>query len=105
MEEFSNEHPELVLDIHFEEMKMDPTACVKKVAVFLHKELTDDTVKTIAEKCSFKNLKAADEILKNIPDNLLRNFSEEHMAKMKKYGFIPFFRKGIFVYIFYEIIT
>ena len=49
-------HPILLLQ--YEENKKDPVACVKKIAIFLEIEISDQFAEDIAEKTNFTKLKA-----------------------------------------------
>lgn len=70
------------------------TAVVERVAQFLNKELSKDTIDDIAEKCSFKNLKAADATLKGIPEKCFSHLTVEEIEQHKKHKMPSFFRKG-----------
>ena len=74
----------------------NPTEAVRKVARFLNKDLSEETVNSIAEKCSFKNLKAANDSLKKRPEQL----AERVRLLQEKGGKIPsgppnLYRKGM----------
>lgn len=94
MESFTEDNKEQVLELHFEDMKTNLTAVVERVAQFLNKELSKDTIDDIAEKCSFKNLKAADATLKGIPEKCFSHLTVEEIEQHKKHKMPSFFRKG-----------
>lgn len=94
MEQFTKENPELVLTLHFEEMKKNPTEAVRKVANFLNKDLTDEVIQSIADKCSFQNLKTANETMKQRPLNLVERLTEEEKGRMIKHKPPQMYRKG-----------
>lgn len=64
MEKFIQDHPGQILHLCFEDMKKNPVEAVEQVAKFLNKYLSKELMADIAEKCSFKNLKKADDKLK-----------------------------------------
>ena len=68
---------------------------MRKVAGFLNKDVPDDLMRGIADKCSFKNLKHATETYKQ-PWDLTSKLSpeeQEMIAKWKKQE-TQFYRKG-----------
>lgn len=93
MEKFAEAHKDLVLELRFEEMKEDLTAAVAKVAKFLNKDLSQEIIEAIAEKCSFNNLKTA-HVQKVVPIDPNSRFTAEDLEQLKKHGNIPFLRKG-----------
>ncbi len=50
------DHPNLCL-LFFEDMKKDLEGCIRKVAKFLGKDVTDEQVKMLIENLTFKNMK------------------------------------------------
>ena len=67
--------------------RQDPVAAVTRIAEFLGKELSKDLIVEIADKCSFKNLAAADEKLKQTPTvTLLDNPGEFGTSQMYRKG-------------------
>uniref|UniRef100_A0A8C6SBE3 Sulfotransferase n=1 Tax=Neogobius melanostomus TaxID=47308 RepID=A0A8C6SBE3_9GOBI len=72
-----------IMFITYEEMKEDLPAALRRISSFLGKNLSDETIHTIAEHCSFNAMK----------DNPMSNFSlvpKIYMDSDKS----PFFRKG-----------
>ena len=72
----------------------DLPAAVSKVAEFLKIHLSRDTLQDIAEKCSFENLKAADEALKTRTDVVKSGLTENETKQRKNNGRSWVFRKG-----------
>lgn len=73
-----------IMYITYEEMKEDLPAAVRRIASFLGKNLSDETIIKIAENCSFKAMK----------ENPMSNFSlvpKVYMDSDKS----PFLRKGV----------
>ena len=68
---------------------------MRKVASFLNKDLPDDVIQDIADKCSFKNLKHATETYKQ-PWDLTSKLSpeEQEMIANWKTQETQFYRKG-----------
>ena len=60
-----------VLFLHFEEMKRDLPAVIRRVAAFLDVTLTDAERTRVAEKCSFSYMKAHEEQFEMMPPNFL----------------------------------
>ena len=56
---FTQDNPDQVLTLWFEDMLKNPAETVRKVSHFLNKNLSEELIKTIAENISFKELKAA----------------------------------------------
>ena len=71
------------------------TEAVRKVAGFLNKDLPDDVIAAIADKCTFKNLKHATETFKQ-PWDLTSKLSleEQEMIANWKTQETQFYRKG-----------
>ena len=68
---------------------------VREVATFLNKALSDDVIRDIANKCSFKNLKHADKAFKQKWDLTARLPPEERKLVLKrKTKQTQVFRKG-----------
>ncbi|XP_045175567.1 sulfotransferase 1A1-like [Mercenaria mercenaria] len=61
---FSEQHPEQILNLFFEDLKEDPVREIKKINSFLETGRSEDLIKRIAEACDFKNLKKADADIK-----------------------------------------
>jgi hypothetical protein len=57
--------------VHFEEMKRDLSAVIRRVAAFLDVSLTDAELTQVAEKCSFDYMKAHEEQFEMMPPNFL----------------------------------
>ena len=95
MESFMKEHPDIVLNLYFEEIKQDPVETVRKLAKFLEADLTQDVVRQIAEKCSFVSLKETESsgIKQYIPE-VFSHVGEREIAKLQEQGGIVLFRKG-----------
>ena len=72
----------------------DTPAAVSKVAKFLNKDLSDETIRDIAEKCSFKNLRAADEAVKTRTDVVKTGLTENEAKQRKSVGRSWVYRKG-----------
>uniref|UniRef100_A0A8C6SQ13 Sulfotransferase n=1 Tax=Neogobius melanostomus TaxID=47308 RepID=A0A8C6SQ13_9GOBI len=73
-----------IMFITYEEMKEDLPAALRRISSFLGKNLSDETIHTIAEHCSFNAMK----------DNPMSNFSlvpKTYMDSDKS----TFFRKGV----------
>lgn len=73
-----------IMYITYEEMKEDLPAALRRIATFLGKNLSDETISKIAENCSFKAMK----------ENPMSNFSlvpKIYMDSDKS----PFLRKGV----------
>lgn len=94
MEAFSKENPGVVLNLYFEDMIQNPTAAVGKVAQFLNRSLSDDVIRSIANKCSFNNLKSADEALKTETNVVSSELTEDEIQQRKSPGRLSVFRKG-----------
>ena len=94
-EKFIAEHPEMVLNLYFEEIKQDPVKAVKRIAKFLKADLSLDVIKQIAEKCTFDSMKEAETngCKQNIPE-VYACVEERVMSRMKEQGGVLFFRKG-----------
>lgn len=60
-----------VLFIHFEEMKRDLPAVIRRVAAFLDVTLSDAQLKQVAEKCSFTYMKQHEDQFEMMPPSLL----------------------------------
>jgi aryl sulfotransferase len=60
-----------VLFVHFEEMKRDLPAVIRRVAAFLQVTLTEAELAQVAEKCSFSYMKAHEEQFEMVPPNFL----------------------------------
>lgn len=73
----------------------NPTAAVGKVAQFLNRSLSDDVIRSIANKCSFNNLKSADEALKTETNVVSSELTEDEIQQRKSPGRLSVFRKGI----------
>ncbi|XP_048257086.1 sulfotransferase 1B1-like isoform X2 [Haliotis rufescens] len=73
-----------VLEMFYEEMKMDPVKSVKNVARFLGLTSTDQFCEDVAFACSFKKMKQLDKEAKE----------EYAVAKFWKEGSVGFYRKG-----------
>lgn len=82
MVQFIKDNPTQVLNLHFEEVKLNDEQAVKRVADFLNKDLPDDVIHDIAEKCSFKKLKHAEETYK-LPWGIASQMTEEEREKNK----------------------
>ncbi|XP_076305756.1 sulfotransferase 1B1-like isoform X2 [Tachypleus tridentatus] len=54
---FHLEHPDKVLFISYEELKMDLEKMIERIAIFLSHPLAAETIKTIANHCSFDQMK------------------------------------------------
>ena len=67
---------------------------MRKVANFLKKDLTDEVIQSIADKCSFQNLKTANETMKQRPLNLVERLTEEEKGRMIKHKPPQMYRKG-----------
>ena len=66
---------------------------MRKVATFLNKDLSDDVIYDIADKCSFQKLKHAEETFKQQED-ISSRITVEQLDTMKKQGPIKIHRKG-----------
>ncbi|XP_070204183.1 sulfotransferase 1A1-like isoform X2 [Littorina saxatilis] len=65
MTQWQREHPEVpVINIYYEDVKKDPVKCVRQLAEFLKVDASDQLCEDIADQCSFKKLKQADETVK-----------------------------------------
>ncbi|KAK7087483.1 sulfotransferase 6B1-like [Littorina saxatilis] len=88
MTQWQREHPEVpVINIYYEDAKKDLVKCVRQLAEFLKVDASDQLCEDIADQCSFKKLKQADETVKvkdKAPDNPI--FKDGSLKKM--------FRKG-----------
>ncbi|KAK3102153.1 hypothetical protein FSP39_009195 [Pinctada imbricata] len=58
--------------IHYEELKKNPIKEIEALSSFLKIEATDTLLTDIATKCSFENLKKADEEIKVFPNEIFR---------------------------------
>ena len=87
MEKFLGSRRDHTLNLCYEEMKRDPVAAVEQIAKFLDKDLSNDVIKDIAKKCSFKNLAAAD-------DNLKQAATLPVLDNPGKFGTAEMYRKG-----------
>ncbi|RUS86208.1 hypothetical protein EGW08_006003 [Elysia chlorotica] len=62
MAEFEKTHPDQpIMHIHFEDLKQDPAAVIKKLSQFIGTEASDEFCQTVASACGFANMKKADE--------------------------------------------
>ncbi len=64
-----------VLFIHFEDMKQDVGATIRRVAEFLNGSLTEEEITTVIDKCSFEYMKKYEELFEMSPPTL---FSHGH---------------------------
>lgn len=87
MEKLSKDHPGQILNLYFEDMKTNPVTAVEQIAKFLKKDLSTELMTEIAEKCSFKNLKKAD-------DNLKEDVKFSTVTKHFKIETPQIYRKG-----------
>lgn len=55
-----------IFTVHYESLKKNPIAETKRLAEFLNINLTDEDIADIADKCSFKKLKQANEDVKDL---------------------------------------
>lgn len=55
---FCQEHPDRILFIAFEELKMDLPGMVSKIANFLEHPLTPEAIKAISSHCTFEQMKS-----------------------------------------------
>ena len=72
----------------------NPKTEIGKIARFLEKDLSDEIIQDIADKCSFKNLKHADATVKDKHMPQVSRLSEEDIEKRNKHGPTNFYRKG-----------
>ncbi|KAL4225326.1 hypothetical protein ACF0H5_016014 [Mactra antiquata] len=63
-EEFTQQHPEQILNLYFEDLKEDPEREIRKINKFLGTERDDELIHQIADACNFANLKKADTEIK-----------------------------------------
>ena len=95
IEGFTKEHPDMILNLYFEEIKQDPVENVRKLAKFLDADLTQDVIRHIAEKCSFVNMKETESNgTKQYMPAMFANVGEREMAKLQEQGGLVLFRKG-----------
>ncbi|KAL4219866.1 hypothetical protein ACF0H5_020277 [Mactra antiquata] len=59
-ESFTQEHPDQILNLFYEDMKEDPVREIKKIDKFLGTNRDSKLIEQIAEACDFQNLKKAD---------------------------------------------
>ena len=64
------------------------------MAQFLGKQLPPNVVKEIADKCSFDNMREAEDSIKEMHPQVFAYFGEELLDKVKKQGRFKFLRKG-----------
>ena len=94
-EKFINEHPHMVLNLFFEEIKQNPVDVVRRVAEFLKADLAPGVIKQIAEKCSFVRMKETESSGNKQPiPELFAYIGEREKAKLKEQGGVSVFRKG-----------
>ena len=87
---------EFRIQISFCVLQNDSEA-VRKVARFLNKDLPDDVIRDIADKCSFKNLKHATETYKQPWYKQLTSrlsLEEQELIAKTKQQETQFYRKG-----------
>lgn len=94
MERFSRENPGSVLNLHFEDMLQNSTDAVRLVAQFLNKDLSESVITDIADKCSFKNLKEAEEKIKTETDVVQKELTDAEEEKKSNLGPLSVYRKG-----------
>ena len=94
-ETFMKGHPDMVLNLYFEELKRNPIETVRRIAKFLDTQLIPDVMKQITEKCSFDNMKEfeSSNSKEHVPE-VFAYFRETEMTKLKNQGGVVFFRKG-----------
>ena len=56
-EKYIKEHPHMILNLYFEEIKQNPVEAVRRVAEFLKADSAPVVIKQIAEKCSFARMR------------------------------------------------
>jgi Sulfotransferase domain len=72
-----------VLFVHYEEMTRNFAAVLDKVAEFLGYRLTSAEVELISEKCSFKYMKANEELFEMAPPNMFSVIGAQFLASGK----------------------
>ena len=72
----------------------NPVNEVQKIARFLSKELPEDTVNEIVEKCSFDKLKRFEETTKKSTNVLDAQLTEAELEVRRKHGPEQMYRKG-----------
>ena len=70
-----------------------PVEAVRKLALILNKDLSDDLIRNIADKCSFTKLKHVEETQKQHVD-VTKRMTPEELESMKKKGPVSLYRKG-----------
>ena len=73
----------------------NPAHEVQKISRFLRKELPEDTVNEIVEKCSFEKLKRFEDTMKKSTDVLDSKLTEAELEVRRKYGPEQTYRKGV----------
>lgn len=68
--EWSVQHPQNVLFVHFEDMKKDAEQMIRSVARFLGESLTDEEVKQVAYKSDFQYMKEHEDLFEMCPPNM-----------------------------------
>ncbi|MEW8544922.1 MAG: sulfotransferase domain-containing protein [Candidatus Thiodiazotropha sp.] len=74
----------------------NPIDAVRQVAQFLNKDLSEGIIEDIADKCSFKNLKEAEERLKQETDVVQKKLTDAEEEKKTNLGPPSVYRKGIY---------
>ncbi|KAJ8298934.1 hypothetical protein KUTeg_022994 [Tegillarca granosa] len=91
-------NPDLnVLSLYYEDLKEDPIREITKIARFLNVSYTEEFIAEIAEKCSFKAMKAGDkEVRRHELQNWANYFPDENFTPEESIDRMSntFFRKG-----------
>ena len=89
-EKLIKELSDMVLNLYFEEIKLNPVETVRKMSEFLKADLTPSVIMEIAGKCSFDSMKESESI-----------GNKQHISEIlaflrvrEREGGLIFFRKG-----------
>lgn len=84
-ERFSQQNPDQILNLYFEDLKENPVREIKKINEFLETGRDDDLIQRIAQACDFHSLKRADSEVK-----IKEDFMKERLGDKPS----PMYRKG-----------
>ncbi|XP_022301726.2 sulfotransferase 1B1-like [Crassostrea virginica] len=76
----------VIFILHYESLKKNPIKETKRLADFLNIELTEEDIAEISDKCSFQNLKQANETVKEHPTSFLGEHAAKLMPKIYRKG-------------------